>query len=173
MKASEYNTLIFRNAIKTTACIILFFFTFIIHAKAQSTSLSAGGNIYGSGGSASISIGQVFFFSTSNSTVDISEGVQQPFEISVINSVENNHQIDLSYSIYPNPTTDYIFLKVDGTELKHLSYTLFDITGKLVANDVINNNETSITMAKLPSSVYILKVLMNSREVKSFKIIKN
>ncbi len=101
------------------------------------------------------------------------EGVQQPYEISVVTSIEEATGINLQASAYPNPVTDHLTLRIDDYDIIDLSYQLFDINGRLLKNNQVTMNETIITMIHFTAGIYFLKVIDNSRDIKTFKIIKN
>lgn len=143
--------------------------------KAQESISPSGGNASGSGGSISYSVGQVFYTMSTGTNGSITQGVQQPFEISVVSGIDDN-TINLSFTAYPNPTSDRLTLKVDAstkTSIKSLSYQLFDITGKLLESKNIEVYETTISMARFVSAIYFLKITDGIKEIKTFKIIKN
>lgn len=143
--------------------------------QAQDSVNATGGNASGSGGSASYSVGQVFYTTSTGANGSMAQGVQQPFEISVVSGIDDN-TINLSFTAYPNPTTDRLTLKVNTsskTSIKSISYQLFDITGKLLESKSIEGDESTISMARFVSAIYFLKVTDGVKEIKTFKIIKN
>ena len=99
--------------------------------------------------------------------------MQQPFEISVVSGLEEAQSINLSVTAYPNPTTDYLTLRIDEFEISNLSFQLYDMNGKLLQNEKITGNQTSIVMSNLLPATYFVKVIQGNKEVKTFKIIKN
>jgi hypothetical protein len=103
----------------------------------------------------------------------VAQGVQQPFEISIVTGFEEKEGISLRCSVYPNPTNDYLVLKVENYDKDNLSYKLIDINGKPLENKKIISNETTIVMSNLVPAGYLLKVIRNNKEVKTFKIVKN
>ena len=141
--------------------------------QAQTAVPTTGGNASGGGGSASYSVGQVVYTTTANTYGSVAQGVQQPYEISVVTGLEEANGISLSVSAYPNPTTDFLNLKIENYDNTNLLYQLFNISGKLLETKKIENNETSIVMNDLAKATYFLKVIENNKEVKTFKIIKN
>lgn len=141
--------------------------------QAQETIPITGGNASGSGGSVSYTIGQTFYTTNTGSNGSVAEGVQQPYEISVIIGIEETNGINLSVSAYPNPTTDFLLLKVESEKFKDLSYQLFDLNAKLLESKKLVSNETSIVMSNLVPATYFLKVTEGNKEVKTFRIIKN
>lgn len=141
--------------------------------QAQEAIPATGGNASGSGGSASYSVGQVVYTTNTGTNGSVAQGVQQPYEISVISGIEQAKGINLICSAYPNPTTDFLTLNVENYDNENLSYQLFDISGKLLENKKLTSNETRIDMNNRVPAIYFLKVMDNQIEVKTFKIIKN
>jgi len=142
--------------------------------QAQEAVLAAGGDGSGSGGSISYSVGQVTYTtSTGTNGYSVAEGVQQPYEISVIIGVEEDIGLKLECQAYPNPAKDHLTLKIDEYDNENLSYQLYDMQGNLLENKKLTGNETSISMEKLVPASYFLKITDNQKEVKIFKIIKN
>jgi hypothetical protein len=141
--------------------------------KAQSTIPVSGGNATGGGGSVSYSVGQVVYTTnTSITSGSVAQGVQQPFEISVITGFKQAEDITLVCSVYPNPASDFLTLKVENYDKGNLSCKLFDANGKLLESLKVTGNETIISMANLLPDLYFLKVIDNEKEIKTFKIIK-
>jgi hypothetical protein len=133
--------------------------------------LSSGGNASGTNGNVSYSIGQVVYTTNTGTTGSVSQGVQQPFEIQTVLGNEN-FNINLQMTVYPNPTVNNLSLEVKNYNYENIHYQLFDLKGKLISNDKIVSETTTISMEQYPSSVYLLKVVDNNNEIKTFKIIK-
>ena len=141
--------------------------------QAQESINATGGNALGSGGSASYSVGQVVYTTNTGTNGSVAQGVQQAFEISVVTGLEEAKGINLSVSAYPNPTTDYLTLEVKDVELLNLHFQMYDMNGKLLQNEKITGNQTSIVMSNLVPATYFVKVIQGNKEFKTFKIIKN
>jgi hypothetical protein len=140
--------------------------------NAQEAITAAGGNASGSEGSVSYSVGQVVYITNTGTNGSVAGGVQQPFEISVVTEIKEANDITLQCSVYPNPTTDFLTLKVENFSFLTLTFQLYDVNGKLLENKEITVNETSIAMSNLAPATYFLAVYEGNREVKKFKIIK-
>ena len=154
--------------------IIIFlcsFWTTIVHA--QATIPATGGNAAGSGGSVSYTVGQIGYSTISGGNRSVAQGVQQPYEISVVTAIDEAKGINLICSAYPNPTSGFITLKVENYDNASLSYELFDISGNLLEIKKIEGNEITIAFGERSPSVYFLKVTDKNKVVKTFKIIKN
>jgi hypothetical protein len=140
--------------------------------QAQESVSATGGNATGSGGTASYSVGQVAYQTHTGTSGSVAEGVQQPYEISVVTAIEETQGINLSVMAYPNPATDYIKLRIDEFDIANLFYHVYDMNGKLLQNEKITGCQTSIVMSHLVPATYLVKVMQGKREVKTFKIIK-
>lgn len=141
--------------------------------QAQTSINAVGGNASGGGGSVSYSVGQVVYTTNSGTNGSVAQGVQQPFEISVVTAIEEASGINLTVSAYPNPTTDYLTLEVKELELSNLYFQLYDMQGKLLQRNKITGIQTSIVMSNLAPATYYVKVVRENKEEKTFKIIKN
>ena len=126
---------------------------------AQESPTAAGGEATGTGGTASYSVGQVVYTTATGTNGSVAQGVHQPYEISTVVGI-NETTIQLELSVYPNPTTNYLTLKVEKTE--NLNYQLFDMQGKIIENQKVANNSTTIKMEDLPIATYFLKVTKNN-----------
>ncbi len=141
--------------------------------QAQTSVNATDGDVSGSGGSVSYSVGQVVYTTHTGTSGSVAEGVQQPYEISVVTGLEEAKGINLSVSAYPNPTTDYLTLEVKDVELLNLHFQLYDMNGKLLQNEKITGNQTNIVMSNLVVATYFVKIIQGNKEIKTFKIIKN
>lgn len=158
---------------KTLLFTTLLFGLGLTVTNAQQSENTSGGKASGSGGTATYSVGQVVYTTATGSNGSVAQGVQQPFEISVVLGLEEAENISLNLMAYPNPATDRLTLKVDNYDGANLSFQLFDLTGKLLHNAKVKSNETVINMQDYQFGVYFLKVFNTNKEIKTFKILKN
>lgn len=156
----------------TISCCLLGFGTTTLFA--QQGPVAAGGNATGTGGTVSYSIGQVFYSTPSGSTHNLIQGVQLPYEIYVVTSVEEEDEtIGLTVSVYPNPVMDQFNLRVENSSEKDYTYRFFNAQGQVICDGKVEHDETTISTASLATSFYILNVYSKKQTVKSFKIIKH
>jgi len=160
---------------KATITIILvcFFMDVGIYAQNIHQSISAsGGNASGSGGKSSYSVGQTVYNRKTGHNGIVSEGVQQPYEISIVTGKEIL-DITLSVSVYPNPTTDVLTLSISEINSATLYFQLSDINGKVIENKKITDLNSLINFNPLSKGVYMLRIFQKRKQLKTFKIIKN
>jgi hypothetical protein len=156
---------------KTKPFIITIVFAGFISLHAQGGPVVSGGNATGAGGTVSYSIGQVDYISVTGSNGNINQGLQQPFEFFTM-GIEEDKDIQLEFSVYPNPTNSYILLKTDKEDLSGLYYQLFDMNGKQLSNRNISSPVTQIELEQYATGSYLLKVGNANQSLKTFKIIK-
>jgi hypothetical protein len=156
---------------KILPVLVLFSF-WTIAIQAQETISATGGNATGIGGSVSYTVGQIAYSALSGSNGTVNQGVQQPYEITVVTAIENISAINLSCIIYPNPTRGVVKLVFESFDNEEMRFRLFDLNGLLLQDKKIESIETEISMENLSSSVYFLRVIKNNKELKTFKIVK-
>jgi hypothetical protein len=137
--------------------------------QAQTAVPASGGKAKGTGGSVSYSVGQVVYTTNSGANGSVAQGVQQPFEISVIKGIKES----ITFSAYPNPTTDFITLEVKEFELSNFHFQMNDINGKILQSGKIVGSKTKIFMRNLVPATYFVRVTESNQQIKTFKIIKN
>ena len=139
---------------------------------AQESTVASGNDATGSGGSISYSIGQVCYSANAGTTGSITQGVQQPYEISVSGIENPDPAFEIACSVYPNPTSEYLILEIKDMSTTGLTYQLYDNLGKQIDTRKVESNKCQIRMQDYHPAVYYLRVYNNQGLVKSFKIVK-
>jgi hypothetical protein len=137
---------------------------------AQQSVNAAGAESVNANGQLSFSIGEIFYISKSSSENTLSEGVQQAYNISEVAGIRSI-DLNLNINIYPNPSSDKLTIQLDSF-IDKLTIQLTDIEGKLIANQSIMSDDTSIEIQNLSTGLYLLSVYVDMRLYKTFKIIK-
>ena len=158
--------------------------------QAQENINATGGNASGSGGTISYSVGQVMYNTHTGTNGSVAEGVQQPYEISIVIGIEEAEGINLSVTAYPNPTIDYLTLEMQSfvqtqdfasqeaqtqdfasqeTQNQYFA-SLYDLNGKLLQKIPITNQQTRIDMNNLAPATYFLKVTVKTQDFASQEV---
>ena len=84
---------------------------------------------------------------------------------------ESNYSKINGLAVYPNPASDYIYIKQEKNE-KYI-IDIIDITGKSI--QLISSNEpiTTINVSELQSGMYIVKVTDSKGNIGIHKTVKN
>jgi len=150
--------------------ILVILSCYVKHTEAQQNVLTAGGEAKGGTGTVSYSLGQLAFLTLSGTEATLSEGAQQPYEI-LFNGL-NDPGFSLECLAHPNPSDDFVRLKIENPEIKNLSYRLLNLNGLILGESVIKEKETIIPLSELSPGAYFLLVCENEVAVSSYKIIK-
>ena len=157
-----------KKLIKPILVLATFAFYFSTQpVTAQTSTNAAGGNASGSGGSVSYSVGQVVYTTNTGTIGSVAQGVQQPYEISVETGIEVT-EINLSVTAYPNPTRDFLQLRVEYQDFKDLSYQLYDMNGKLLQTKELIGTETQIDFSSYTPATYFVKSNTRKQRIKNF-----
>lgn len=152
--------------------LIALFTAFIINASAQQTSpeiISTAGN-YDSNTNNAISwtIGELIIETENNSSNTLTQGFHQNNYI--ITDFEDS-DLDYQISVFPNPTTNHIFVKMNKEE--NFQVYLYDLNGKLLYHSKNENQTAQIDMSIFAKASYILSLYNTENQfIKSYKIIK-
>ena len=143
---------------------------FVQPTQAQQTPATAGGTLFNGSGSISYTIGESVAQTLTNANVILTQGFHQPILSVVV--VQALSGLGYTVSTFPNPTSDFVWLKIDKPSVVGLQYLLFDFKGTLLAQKYLETNEMVVPFNHLNTGVYLLKVQDGLKEVKTFKIIK-
>ncbi|WP_165836297.1 T9SS type A sorting domain-containing protein [Taibaiella soli] len=122
---------------------------------------SAGGDGTAGGNSFSWSMGEMALVSTvSNSNLVITQGVLQPSE-QPTGIRQNSLPVDALH-VFPNPTSDLLYIQPSLNGAAKLEYTLMDITGRVIFNQSTDlpggNEKQTINLSALANGHYALHV---------------
>ncbi|MBQ7490251.1 MAG: S8 family serine peptidase [Bacteroidales bacterium] len=67
------------------------------------------------------------------------------------------------FAIFPNPATDLLYVVLpEGTQNQNL--TIFDLSGKAIMSQMLNDTNTTINVGNLSSGIYFVKVGNNTKK---------
>lgn len=159
---------------KSTILLVFMLFLIIVSTKAQETIPATGGEASGGGGTSSYTIGQMVYTThTGTDGYTLAQGVQQPYEISVVSAIPETEKPGLTLWVYPNPANGFITVKVENSKTDHMLYQLYDANGKLLEGKKAAGEQTQFDLSKYNSAVYFLKVTDHKKEIRTYKIIKH
>lgn len=71
--------------------------------------------------------------------------------------------------VYPNPSTGIFTIASE----EELTITVYDIVGKVIKTQTINNGNNTLNISNYNAGVYFLNAVSIQGETKTFKLIKN
>lgn len=150
--------------------IIILLFNYSV--QAQESVNGSGGEATGTGGTASYSVGQVVYQTHTGTSNSEAQGVQQPYEISVISSTTTIKDKDFNCKVYPNPSVEYLIIELEELS-KDMQYALYSVDGKLLKSSMISDQKSSLSMQEYVPATYLLELKKGDENIQTFKIIKN
>ena len=127
-----------------------------------------GGSYTNSNGSIDFTIGEVIINTGTDGTNDLTQGFHQTnWKFSGI----ENHTPSYEAVIFPNPTEESLNIKTSTYE--NVVYTLYDAQGKLVMQNELVEEQTSLQVSHLAPGKYSLVLNNKTEKLKTFKLIKH
>jgi gingipain R len=76
-------------------------------------------------------------------------------------------------TIYPNPTSDFCSFTIpESISSEKLSYAIFDMYGKLISQNKINENQVVVNLTSFAAGVYMIQILDGTTPISQNKIIR-
>lgn len=148
--------------------LILLFVGSFSFVEAQEVIATQGDSYTAAPGTLDFTIGEVVINTLSNASNDLTQGFHQTnWKFSGLEDFAPGFVI----TVFPNPASDY--LNIQTTDYQNLHVVLYDEAGKLVAQEDLLAEKTSIRVAELATGNYSLVVSNNSGTLKLFKLIKS
>jgi hypothetical protein len=85
--------------------------------------------------------------------------------------IEEKEQTKIILGIYPNPTSDYINLKISNYKnYKNIHYQIIDLNGRVILSNTINEMIKTIETSSLSDGLYLLQIFDSNILLSSSKI---
>lgn len=145
-----------------------------VMTHAQNGIVSAGGDNSGSTGSVAYSVGQMLYTHYIGEAGSVNLGVQQPDVFIMVSTDET--ALASGINLYPNPAQDHVYIDVDaqspGFSFDEMVYRLYDVDGKQVSTQDIDQPLTTVPVDMLHDGMYIMRIMKKNEQITSFKLFK-
>jgi hypothetical protein len=139
--------------------------------KAQQVVSSGGGQGAGSGVRISWTIGEPVISTLRSGSLILTQGFHQT-RLS-LTAIEEIPVPGLKLSVFPNPTAEFINLKIEEGDFALFQYTLLDINGKSLKTNKLKEASTRVDMGKLAAGIYLLRISRkNGETIKTCRVVK-
>ena len=116
------------------------------------------------------SIGECVTTSFASSDFLITQGFHQnSYQIMSVKDL----RVDIEIKVYPNPTTNFVNLKVENSKIENMQYILTSVYGKVLQLKKITKNQEQINFSNVTTGIYFISISKNNQLIKTLKIIKN
>ena len=103
-------------------------------------------------------------------------GIQE-IDLSKTNIIDNllgSHKItNYELFLYPNPTSSEMTVTLNNPAVKIIAMELYDLFGKKVQQQAVNQSYSTLKMNELEQGIYILKVWLNQGDMVVRKVMRN
>jgi hypothetical protein len=144
-----------------------------LQVSSQSGIIFSGGSFSSANNSLSFSAGQIDYSNFSSSEVQLSQGIQQPFELYFNQIFDESDKHNYDISVYPNPSKDFFQINFDKNDFTNgFSFILFDSKMRILKQGKVIDPNNEINISELSSQLYFLNIYFENKEVTTFKIVK-
>lgn len=148
--------------------LLFFSFFLLLTATAQEVISTQGDSYSNSSANIDFTIGEVVINTVSNASNDLTQGFHQTNWKFV--GLED-HAPTFEVSVFPNPASSLLTIKAVAFE--NVTYMLYDANGKIVSQDKLTAELTSIPVSHLATGNYSLVLQHEQQLLKTVKLIKS
>jgi len=146
------------------SCLLLLI---VLSGSAQEVVSTQGDSYSNANGSIDFTIGEVITATGSNGGNNITQGFHQT-NLNVLGV--DDHFPSYEAIIFPNPTED--ILNIRTSTFEDVTYTLYDVQGKLLMQNKLFAEQTPIQLVHLAAGGYSLVLTNETQKLKTFRIVK-
>lgn len=106
--------------------------------------------------------------STENST--LTQGFHQP-TLTIV-SVKEWAKLDFNIQAFPNPTRDFLMIRLDEMPCENMEFRMYNMNGQMVEQGKISELHTRISFENQRAAYYMVQILRHNQAIKTFKIHK-
>jgi hypothetical protein len=132
----------------------------------QSTNNSIGGDYFNQSGTVSFTIGEICY-QNKGVNYTLIEGIQNGYTIN-----PNSKHAAINVSIFPNPTSDLIYFKVQNLYFDKLVYSVYNNLGIELLNGQITNQAIYVSLKQFPAAVYLINIYREKAIIMTYQVIK-
>jgi hypothetical protein len=149
-------------------CLFALFLVCSASVLAQEVVATQGDSYTNSNGSVDFTIGEVVINTESNGATDITQGFHQTnWNFVGLDDYAPLYEV----SVFPNPVETSLNIKAPSFE--NVTYTIYDATGRIVAQNKLVGDLTIVEVSALAPGAYSLILLgKNQNKLKTFKLVK-
>lgn len=106
-------------------------------------------------------VGEVAIESLQNEQTIVTQGFHQTkLIVAAVSKAENSN---FKLTVFPNPSTNRVFVQSTNRRFSPTNYELLDINGKLLTKDDILTDYFEVDVSQYQQGTYLLKVCANKR----------
>lgn len=120
--------------------------------------------------SVSWGVGELAIETFSSGNYIVTQGFQQS-KLEVTNIDNTNSEFDY-IEVYPNPTSDFVYLNFKDKAPLACEYQMIDTEGKVMNKQKITEQSVQVSFVNKKTGVYFMRIFSDKTLIKTFKIVK-
>lgn len=112
-----------------------------------------------------------WFVKTDTNGFALPNGADTLYHIGVKEFDSDSHQNNKELVIYPNPASNVFYLSVDDNEFNNGILEIYDLTGRLKKQQILNLGSNSINIQELSSGMYLVRIKSAKGKIQTGKLI--
>lgn len=81
-------------------------------------------------------------------------------------------EYDNAVKVFPNPTSNSVNIECTLSDIQNAEAQVYDIYGKLLISNVINNEVSTLNLTSLANGIYVLRVIADGQIIANTKLVK-
>lgn len=160
----------------------LFLFALLISAISTSRAQQISNELIGSAGQTSTnnsiqldwSVGEVVVAAGQNKEVHLNQGFHQPYRLKLVGPVEIIHANALLPLVYPNPTSNYLYISELAESKESYNLILTDGQGNKMnsVKAIEDGSRLMLNLENIAPGLYILQIYLNGQLLSNQKVLK-
>jgi hypothetical protein len=142
----------------------------ISQLHAQQVVNNAGGIAKNSQYEISWGLGELAIHTFTSENYTITQGFHQ--SLLTVTGINEGIEPGFEISVFPNPTQNFVNLELGANSPNNLEYQVYGQKGQLIERKPIHAQPVKVSFLDLAGGVYFIKVFMDDKKVKTFKIVK-
>lgn len=138
--------------------------------SAQELISTAGGHYSADTQSIDWSLGEVVIATFSEGDYVLTQGFHQSNV--TVTPIDEIPGTDLHVTVYPNPTSDYVTVRLADPPSEGTGYGLYDFSGQRLFGGGLSDHETTLSFQTLDAGIYFLRIYTGRQAAGKFKIVK-
>lgn len=114
---------------------------------------TAGKEFINNDNSLSWSLGEISINTIYSNDAILTQGFQQT---GIYTTATLNPEMKMNLSLYPNPTFDYITIKIEDDEYDNKAFRIIDISGKICYHGIITSKKHIIDISNFTAGLYFI-----------------
>lgn len=138
--------------------------------NSQQVVSNMGASLQNSSGSISFTLGEPVIATLSASDGIVTQGFHQTKL--TVTAIEENLGSPMSVKVFPNPTTNVLYVSLDCDEIRHIKLVLYDISGKILTAINADKDFMEVDFSGYLPGTYIIKIYKGRMTLGAYKIVK-